>query len=140
MRQPWILIAAFGLLAGAPATQGQSLNSMLKGLGNQVGQTVEGRLSDTSDKAVNKAFDKTNDTVNCVAGDPGCAKGSATPSTSGSVKCVATDVDCLKQAKANGQTVEIVDEGDLDTLRCSSQDAACLQRAKKLGKKVEITD
>jgi hypothetical protein len=140
MRQPWILMAAFSLLAAAPAAQGQSLNSMLKDLGNHVGQTVEGRLNDTSDKAVNKAFDETNDTVGCVAGDPGCAKGSATPSTSGSVKCVATDVDCLKQAKANGQTVEIVDEGDLDTLRCSSQDGACLQRAKKLGKKVELTD
>ena len=46
----------------------------------------------------------------------------------------------MKDAKAHGQTVEAVNEEDLDTLRCSSTDASCLQRAKKLGKKVEITD
>lgn len=139
MRQSWIVISAFGLLAAAPAVQAQRWNDMVKGLSNHVGQTVEGRLNDTSDKVVNKAFDKTDDTADCVAGDPQCAKGSAN-AASGSAKCAATDVDCLKQAKAHGQTVEIVNEEDLDTLRCSSQDTSCLQRAKKLGKKVEITD
>jgi hypothetical protein len=46
----------------------------------------------------------------------------------------------MQNAKARGQTVEVVDEDQLDTLRCSSQDTSCLQRAKRLGKKVDITD
>jgi hypothetical protein len=141
MRQPWIWAVAFGLLAAAPAAHGQNWNGVLNRLSDHVGQTVEGRLNDASDKAVNKAFDKTGEGVDCAAGDPNCGKGPASaPVASGSAKCVATDVDCLKQAKAHGQTVEIVNEEDLDTLRCSSTDTGCLQRAKKLGKKVDITD
>jgi hypothetical protein len=133
MRQRWIWISAFGLVVSVSAVQAQNWNSVL----NHVGKTVEDRVNGESDKAVNKAFDKTDDTVNCVAGDPSCAKPAA---AAGSAKCIATDTDCLKQAKAHGQTVEIVDEDEVDTLRCSSSDASCLQRAKKLGKKVEITD
>ena len=89
-----------------------------------------------------KAFNKTDNAINCAAGDDACKKAAAAaqPAPAGSVKCVATDVLCLQNAKAHGQTVEVVNEEDLDTLRCSSTDASCLQRAKKLGKKVEITD
>src|SRR5215470_5891217 len=142
MKQPWQWIWVFGMLAVAPTAQAQNWSGVLNRLGDHAAQTVEQRLNATSDKAVNKAFDKGDTTVDCAAGDPNCAKGTgAQPAApSGSAKCVATDVSCLKQAKANGQTVEIVNEEDLDTLRCSSTDAGCLQRAKKLGKKVEITD
>jgi hypothetical protein len=145
MVHQWKWIWMFGLLAGVPAAQGQNWGGVLDRLSDHVGQTVEGRLQGTSDKAVNQAFDKTDGTVDCAAGDAKCAaqaasKQSQAAAAPASAKCVATDVSCLKQAKANGQTVEIVNEEELDTLRCSSQDASCLQRAKKLGKKVEITD
>ena len=138
----WKWTWVFGLLAGVPAVQAQNWNGMLNRLGDHVGSTVEQRLNGASDKAVNKAFDKTDDSVDCAAGDPKCVKNSGVQPAagSGSAKCLATDVDCLKQAKAHGQTVEIVNEDELDTLRCSSSDTGCLQRAKKLGKKVEITD
>ena len=53
---------------------------------------------------------------------------------------MATDPGCLKQAKAQGKKVEIVDEADLDTLRCASTDTDCLKRAKSMGKKVDIID
>jgi hypothetical protein len=56
------------------------------------------------------------------------------------VKCLATDTGCLKQAKAQGKKVEVVDEADLDTLRCATTDTECLKRAKSMGKKVEIID
>jgi hypothetical protein len=62
------------------------------------------------------------------------------PTASDSVKCVATDTGCLKQAKAQGKKVELVDEAELDTLRCTATDADCLKRAKSTGKKVEIID
>ena len=121
---------------------------MLDGLGQKVTGHIADRLGNSSNNAVDKAFDKTDNTVNCAAGDSSCkakaaaaaAQPSAAAAPQGSVKCVATDVSCLQNAKAHGQTVEVVNEEDLDTLRCSSTDAGCLQRAKKLGKKVEITD
>lgn len=53
---------------------------------------------------------------------------------------MATDPACLKQAKAQGKKVEIVDEADLDMLRRSISDPGCLKRAKSMGKKVEIID
>jgi hypothetical protein len=56
------------------------------------------------------------------------------------MKCVTTDTGCLKQAKAQGKKVELVDEAELDTLRCTATDADCLKRAKSTGKKVEIID
>jgi hypothetical protein len=62
------------------------------------------------------------------------------PALSDSAKCVVTDTACLKQAKAQGKKVELVEEADLDTLRCSVTDAECLKRAKAMGKKVEISD
>ena len=115
---------------------------MLDGLGQKVTGHIADRLGNSSNNAVDKAFDKTDDTVNCDAGDSSCKAraAAAVPAPQGSVKCVATDVTCLQNAKAHGQTVVLVNEEDLDTLRCSSTDASCLQRAKKLGKKVEITD
>jgi hypothetical protein len=115
---------------------------MLDGLGQKITGHVADRMGNSSNNVVDKAFDKTDDTVNCAAGDSSCkAKAAAQASGgAGSVKCVATDVLCLQNAKAHGQTVEVVNEEDLDTLRCSSTDTSCLQRAKKLGKKVEITD
>jgi len=141
MKQAWRWMWAAVLVAAVAVVHAQSWNGMLKGLGDHVSQTVEQRVNDSTDKAVNGAFDKANGSVDCAAGDPKCAANAgSTPAASGSAKCVATDVDCLKQAKANGQTVEIVNEEDLDTIRCSSSDSSCLQRAKKLGKKVEITD
>jgi hypothetical protein len=148
MKQAWKWLWLVGLLAAVPAARAQSFGSVLKDLGNHMGQTVEGRLNETTDNAVNKAFDKTDGTVNCAAGDPKCAQSTgqqgsgttASGATATTAKCVATDVSCLQDAKAHGQTVEIVDEDQIDTMRCSSQDPSCLQRAKKLGKKVEITD
>lgn len=148
MKQLWKWLWALGLLASVPAAHAQSWGAVLKDMGNHLGQTVEGRVNETSDKAVNKAFDKTDGTVDCAAGDSKCAQNAgqqgsgaaAAGAAATSAKCVATDVSCLKDAKAHGQTVEIVTEDELDTVRCSSQDASCLQRAKKLGKKVEITD
>jgi len=143
MSHQWKFIGVFGLLVWVTPTQAQNWGSVLDQLSGHAAQTVEGRLQDSTDKVVNKAFDKTDGTVNCVAGDPQCAQGATKQGQAaapGSAKCVATDVACLKQAKANGQTVEIVNEEELDTMRCSSQDASCLQRAKTLGKKVEITD
>jgi hypothetical protein len=132
----WTWALAFAALT-SPVHAG-----MLDGLGQKVTGHIADRLGNSSNNAVDKAFDKTDDTVNCAAGDSACkAKAAAAaPAPQGSVKCVATDVPCLQNAKAHGQTVVLVNEEDLDTLRCSSTDASCLQRAKKLGKKVEITD
>jgi hypothetical protein len=135
----WTWALAFVVLI-PPARAG-----MLDGLGQKVTGHIADRLGNSSNNAVDKAFDKTDDGINCAAGDTSCkakAAAAAQPSAApqGSVKCVATDVLCLQNAKAHGQTVEVVNEEDLDTLRCSSTDASCLQRAKKLGKKVEITD
>ena len=110
---------------------------------------VEQRVGGTSDKVVDKTFDKAEDTVNCAAGDEECARrataggqnvAATPPAATASAKCIATDVGCLKQAKARGQTVEIVSEEEVDTLYCASSDTKCLQRAQKLHKKVEITD
>jgi hypothetical protein len=132
----WMWPLAFVALV-SPARAG-----MLDGLGQKITGHVADRMGNSSNNVVDKAFDKTDDTVNCAAGDSSCkAKAAAQASDgAGSVKCVATDVLCLQNAKAHGQTVEVVNEEDLDTLRCSSTDTSCLQRAKKLGKKVEITD
>ncbi len=41
---------------------------------------------------------------------------------------MAIDPACLKQAKAQGKKVELVDAADLDMLRCSVSDADCLKR------------
>jgi hypothetical protein len=132
----WTWALAFAALA-SPLHAG-----MLDGLGQKVTGHIADRLGNSSNNAVDKAFDKTDDTVNCAADDSSCKvrAAAAAPAPQGSVKCVATDVTCLQNAKAHGQTVVLVNEEDLDTLRCSSTDASCLQRAKKLGKKVEITD
>jgi hypothetical protein len=116
---------------------------MLDGLGQKITGHIADRMGSSSNNVVDKAFDKTDDSVNCAAGDSSCKAKAAAAQPSGgagSVKCVATDVLCLQNAKAHGQTVEVVNEEDLDTLRCASTDTSCLQRAKKLGKKVEITD
>src|SRR5262245_14183915 len=132
----WTWALAFAALA-SPVHAG-----MLDGLGQKVTGHIADRLGNSSNNAVDKAFDKTDDTVNCAAGDSSCKAGAAAaaPAPQGSVKCVATDVSCLQNAKAHGQTVEVVNEEDLDTLRCSSTDAGCLQRAKTLGRTVEFTD
>ena len=144
MRPTWMWVLAFGVVAVVSTARAQSWGGMLNRLGDSMGQNVENHLNDASNKAVGAAFDKTQD---CVTGDPKCSQGtaqqggSAQPAAaSTSAKCVATDVNCLKDAKAHGQTVEIVTEDELDTIRCSSTDATCLQHAKQLGKKVEITD
>ena len=142
MRQAWYWLSTFAIVASVSTAQAQSWSGMLNRLGNDAAQNVEGHLNDASNKAVDKAFQKTQD---CVAGDPNCTQGSQGTNSqpaaaTGSAKCVATDVACLKDAKAHGQTVEIVTEDEVDTIRCSSTDATCLQRAKQLGKKVEITD
>jgi len=113
---------------------------MLDGLGQSITGHITNRMGTSSNNAVDKAFDKTDNAVNCAAGDESCKRAKAQDAGSGSVKCLATDVGCLQNAKAHGQTVQVVNEDELDTLRCSSTDSACLQRAKKLGKKVEITD
>jgi hypothetical protein len=150
MRQEWKWIWAFGLVASAATAQAQGWNHMIDRLSDRVGKNVEQHLNGASDKAVDGTFNAADQAVNCTAGDPNCAKatgqqgqgaGSAVHAgVGGSAKCLATDVSCLKQAKAHGQTVEIVTEDELDTLQCSSRDANCLKRAKQLGKKVEITD
>lgn len=144
MRPAWNWVWVVGIVAAVSTAQAQTWGGMLNRLGDSMGQNVENHLNDASGKAVDKAFDKTQD---CVSGDPKCTQGtaqqggSAQPAAaSTSAKCVATDVNCLKDAKAHGQTVEIVTEDELDTIRCSSTDATCLQHAKQLGKKVEITD
>jgi len=62
----WKWTWVFGLLAGVPAVQAQNWNGMLNRLGDHVGSTVEQRLNGASDKAVNKAFDKTDDSVDCA--------------------------------------------------------------------------
>src|SRR5262245_66348006 len=132
----WTWALAFAALA-SPVHAG-----MLDGLGQKVTGHIADRLGNSSNNAVDNAFDKTDDTVNCAAGDSSCkAKAAAADAAPhGSVKCVASDVTCLQNSTAHGRTVVLVNEEDLDTLRCSSTDASCLQRAKKLGKKVEITD
>ena len=43
----------------------------------------------------------------------------------------------MKQAKAQGKKVEIVEEAERDTLRCSVTDAGCLNRANAMGKTVD---
>ena len=53
---------------------------------------------------------------------------------------MATDTGCLKEAKAQGKKVELVDETEVDTVRCAVTDGDCLKRAKSTGKKVEIID
>jgi hypothetical protein len=113
---------------------------MLDGLGQKITGHITDRMGSSSNNVVDKAFDKADDGVNCAAGDSACKAKAAAAQQGNSVKCVATDVACLQTAKAHGQTVQIVNEEDLDTLRCSSSDTSCLQRAKKLGKKVEISD
>ena len=149
MTQPQRWLWAVVLIAGASSVQAQGFGGMLDRLGAHVAQTVEDRAAGTTDKAVNGAFNKTDDTVDCVAGDPNCAPSAnqvkagaadapaALPATA---KCLATDTACLKEAKANGQTVQIVTEDEVDTFHCASSDTKCLQRAQKLGKKVAITD
>ena len=141
MKALWIWTGTLILAALVPPVQA----GMLDGLGAKVTGHISDRLGGSADKAVDKAFDKTDDAVNCVAGDPTCSRtkaaaAAAQPEAPGTVKCVATDVGCLQSAKAHGLSVQVVNEEDLDTLRCSSTDSACLQRAKKLGKRVEITD
>jgi hypothetical protein len=113
---------------------------MLDGLGQKITGHIADRMGNSSNNVVDKAFDKTDDSVNCAAGDSSCKAKAAAAQPGNTVKCVATDVLCLQNAKADGQTVQVVNDEDLDTLRCSSTDTGCLQRAKKLGKKVEITD
>ena len=141
MNIPWKWAGAGALVLAvliSPAHAG-----MLDGLGQKIQGHIADRLGGSADNATDKAFNKTDNAINCAAGDDACKKAAAAaaqPAPPGSVKCVATDVLCLQNAKAHGQTVEVVNEEDLDTLRCSSTDASCLQRAKKLGKKVEITD
>jgi len=136
----WAMIVA--TLVVMSHAQAGVLDGMADRLGDRLGRAVEDGVGRSGEKAVNKTFDKTEDAVNCVAGDPGCkAKPEASaPADEASMRCTTTDQACLRQAKANGQKVEIVDEDALDTVRCSTEDTACLQRARKSGKKVELTD
>lgn len=96
-------------------------------------------VSDTSEKAVGKVFDRMNGTVDCVAGDAECVQ-HANQGGPAIARCVATDIGCLKEAQARGATVSIVEEEQLDTVRCSSSDTRCLKRALKLSKKVQLID
>ena len=146
MKRSYGWAIGLGLLLSASSAQAQNWGGMLDRLSDRVGQNVENRVGGASDKAVDKAFDKTEEQMDCATGDPNCVppakqdaagKPTALPS---SAKCVATDVGCLKTAKAQGQTVEIVEEAELDVIRCASTDTKCLKRAKQLGKPVEITD
>ena len=146
MKRSYRWTIALGMLAWAPGAQAQNWDGMLDRLTDRVGQNVEDRVGGVSDKAVNKAFDKTEEQMDCATGDPNCvppAKQDAAgtrAAPASSAKCVATDVGCLKTAKAQGLTVEIVEEEELDVMRCASTDTKCLKRAKQLGKPVEITD
>ena len=120
-----VLLWAFGLVGPVRAVHAQGWNHMLDRLSDHVGKNVEQRLDGTSDKAVDHTFNGADQAVDCAAGDPKCAKaaggqgqgaGVQPAAAGGSAKCLATDVGCLKQAKAHGQTVEIVTEDELDTL------------------------
>jgi hypothetical protein len=125
----WKVIGFVVFSISAADASAQGWDGLLDRVGDRLGRRVEDRLSGTSESATDKVFDKADHTVGCAAGDRACG-----------VKCVATDVGCLKNAQAQGHTVQIVTEDQLEIRRCSSSDTACLERASKAGKKVEITD
>jgi len=116
------------------------LDGMADRLSDRLGRAVENKVGRSGEQAVDEVFEETDDAIDCVADAPGCkAKPAASaPADEASVKCTGTDKACLRQAKTNGQKVEIVDE-DPDTVRCSADDTACLRRARKSGQKVELT-
>jgi hypothetical protein len=146
MKSLWAWTCMVAILAPVPAAHA----GMFDGLGESIGKGVANRLQKSTDNAVDKTLNNADNAVNCAAGDDACKKKAAAAAAAApapaaaaapaAAKCVATDVGCLREAKARGQTVDIVEESELDTLRCSSRDTACLGRARKLGKKVEITD
>jgi hypothetical protein len=144
------LLGALFIFLSLQAAHAQDFNHMFDRLGNRLGAQVEKRVGESSDKAVDSVFKKTEETVGCAVGDPNCDASSPkqaaqeAPSTAAgaaaSVKCVATDTKCLKDAQARKLKVEIVSEEELDSMVCSARDIGCLQRAQKLGKKVVISD
>lgn len=138
------------------------LEQMMDRVTDRAEQKAEDRMNEAADDAVDNAFESTEEAVECAVTDKDCreeeqkksaqpqkAKKPSTPkkvqavhteSASTSMKCTMTDVACLKEAKALGKPVEIVDEQDLDVIRCQVTNVDCLQRAKELGKPVEIID
>lgn len=133
-----VAVAPLALIVMASQASAGPFDGVLKGMED----TVNRRSQEAGQKAVDKTFDKAE---SCAAGDEDCIKrkeaSQPAPAAASSVaRCVATDVDCLQTAKKNGQTVEIVDESEVDTIRCAIGDTACMQRAKQLGKKVELAD
>jgi hypothetical protein len=132
------VFAALAMAVFASAASAGPFDGVLKGMEDSVNR----RTQEMGQKAVDKTFDKAE---SCAAGDEDCIQrkqaSQPAPAAAASVaRCLATDVDCLQTAKKNGQTVEIVDESEVDTIRCSMSDTACMQRAKSLGKKVELAD
>jgi len=127
------------VMLAAVAAYGQDFGGMLDRLGDSMQKKTEDRVQQGANKAVDSVFDSTEETVKS-AGQGSTEAAKPAPAAKNVAKCLATDTSCLKQAKANGQMVEIVTEEELDTMRCSTDDVGCLQRAKQLGKKVELTD
>jgi hypothetical protein len=134
-------VAVLAFTALASAANAGPFDGVLKGMEDSVNR----RTQDLGEKAVDKTFDQAEEAAGCAVGDEECLKrkreqaGEAPAAAApGAARCIATDVDCLQAAKKRGQTVEIVDESELDTVRCAIDDTACMQRAKKLGKKVEL--
>jgi hypothetical protein len=105
----------------------------LAGTTVQVQGIFDGVLEKAKKSAEQKARDRLNQRIDQTI-DQGMNK------TEEAVQCLATDTGCLKQARAQGRKVEVVDEAELDTLRYAVTDADCLKRAKSMGKKVEIID
>jgi hypothetical protein len=131
--------------------QADFLDRLLDGMIDKAEKKAEDRANEAVEDAVDSTFNKTEESVDCALTDKKCIqkneeqKPSNVPAvnsgnSASTMKCVVTDVICLKEAKALGKQVEIVDEEDLDKLRCTVTDIECLQKAKRLGKQVEIID
>jgi len=137
-----IVLATLTAAFIASAAQAGPFDNVLK----RMEDTVNKRSADMGEDAVDSVFDEANDTVRCAANDEECKKRERAQAKEPTVKpattarCLATDVPCLQEAKRRNQTIEIMDESEVDTFRCSMSDRDCMERAKKLGKKVELID
>lgn len=71
MRSIWKWTLALAFVALVPCAHAGGL---FDGLGAQVGKSFTDRLGKTSANTIDKAFDKIDGVVNCVAGAPDCSR------------------------------------------------------------------
>lgn len=154
----FIAFLFFIFISGVSPTNAEDfmdkLGHMLDRVTDKITTKAEERLNSSSDKAINAAFDNTDNSVECMLTDKECIRqkfndtDQSVPQASSSLECVVTDAACLKMAQSMGKQVKIIEPPRAqilaapaaNTMKCLVTDVACLKEAQTTGKQVQIVD